>query len=61
MFDKRKIKRKITERSNVIQFDSMGYPLRLCIDDRCEQIWLDTLEENDDVVLKWKKIDWSEE
>jgi len=55
MFDKRKIKRKITERSNVIQFDSMGYPLRLCIDDRCEQIWLDTLEENDDVVLKWKK------
>lgn len=53
---KRNKKRKfiITDRSNVIQYDSMGYPLRLVILDDKEQIWLDSYEEEGDVVLKWK-------
>ena len=46
-------------RSNVIQRDSYGYPLRLCIIEcegcgYTEQLWLDTNEEEDDVELKWK-------
>lgn len=45
---------KITDRSNVIQYDGMGYPLRLVILDDKEQIWLDSYEEEGDVVLKWK-------
>lgn len=55
---------KIIERSNVIQFDDMGYPLRLCIL-KCEcgmtdQAWLDTgkryeMKEND-VECKWEKV-----
>ena len=47
--------RHITHRSNVIQFDNMGYPLRLVIMSDNEQIWLDTYEEDGDVVLKWNK------
>ncbi len=54
---------KIVERSNVIQFDEMGYPLRLCIL-KCEcgmtdQAWIDTGErykmEENDVECKWEK------
>ena len=53
---------KIIYRSNTIQFDEMGYPLRLCIvtgNGRInpEQVWLDTLEEDGDVVLKFKKME----
>lgn len=44
---------RITERSNVIQYDDMGYPLRLCIMSDHEQRWVDTYEEEGDVVLKW--------
>ena len=35
---------KIVERSNVIQYDDMGYPLRLCIYSDNEQRWVDTYE-----------------
>ena len=59
---------KITERSNVIQQDNMGYPLRLCIwqCSKCgksDQVWLDTSEEalkeldtGESVLLEWYKI-----
>lgn len=40
--------------SNVIQFDSMGYPLRLCIFTDGEQRWVDTYERDGDVVLEWE-------
>lgn len=43
-------------RSNVIQYDEMGYPLRLIINHKGKQVWLDTYEEDGDVVLEWKKI-----
>ena len=46
---------KILNRSNVIQYDEMGYPLRLCIIDyknRTDQIWIDTTEQEGDVVLQ---------
>lgn len=46
----------IKERSNVIQYDEMGYPLRLIINYKGEQVWLDTYEEDGDVVLEWKAI-----
>ena len=53
---------KIIYRSNTIQFDEMGYPLRLCIVTgngriNAEQVWLDTLEEAGDVVLEFKKME----
>ena len=54
---------KIVRRSNAIQFDEMGYPLRLCIF-KCEcgattQRWVDTgkrygMKENDVEVI-WDK------
>lgn len=59
---------KIVQRSNAIQFDEMGYPLRLCIV-KCEcgmtdQAWIDTgkryeMKENDVEVL-WNKEDRGE-
>lgn len=54
-------KMSIKEKSNVIQRDSFGYPLRLCIMEckycgYTEQVWLDTNEKEDDVVLKWKQL-----
>lgn len=57
---------KIIYRSNTIQFDEMGYPLRLCIvtgNGRIhpEQVWLDTLEEDGDVFLEFKKVECEEE
>lgn len=57
---------KIIYRSNTIQFDEMGYPLRLCIvtgngRKKAEQVWLDTLEEDGDVVLEFKKVEREEE
>lgn len=57
--NRRKImgKRGITERSNVIQYDDMGYPLRLCIMSDSRQVWIDTDEEDGDVVLKWSKVE----
>lgn len=38
--------------SNVVQYDSMGYPLRLCINAKGEQVWLDTIVREGDVELK---------
>lgn len=51
---------KISECSNVIQFDDMGYPLRLCIL-KCycgatKQTWIDTKRKDDDVILKWSTV-----
>ena len=53
---------RIIYRSNTIQFDEMGYPLRLCIvtgngRDKQERVWLDTLEEEGDVVLEFKMVE----
>lgn len=57
---------KITDRSNALQLDEMGYPLRLCICkcEKCgksEQQWIDTAERALDEVdsgksfiVKWK-------
>ena len=51
-------KLEIIERSNIIQYDEMGYPLRLVIvknyKNEIEQMWLDTSEQEGDVELKWK-------
>lgn len=55
MFFKTKRQRKIVEYSNVIQFDEMGYPLRLAIDSHGKQLWIDTVEREGDVVLVWTK------
>ena len=62
-FNKKKEKktnRKIVLISNIIQRDSMGYPLRLCITNVGEQIWIDTYDKyvNDfDKELRWKSAD----
>ena len=53
-------------RSNVIQRDDMGYPLRLCIMEcggcrQTDQQWIDTDERENDVDLKWYGLsdsDW---
>ena len=51
-------KLEIIERSNIIQYDEMGYPLRLVIvknyKNETKQMWLDTNEEEGDIELKWK-------
>ena len=55
---------KFAYTSNVVQFDSMGYPLRLCIA-KCDcgmtdQEWIDIPESSvtdKDVVLEWEKIE----
>lgn len=54
MFNFFKKEYKVIERSNVIQYDCMGYPLRLCIMSDGTQQWIDTQEEDGDVVLEWK-------
>ena len=49
-------KSQILMRSNVVQLDDMGYPLRLCIvkkGKKTDQVWLDTVDREGDVVLKW--------
>ena len=50
----------IISRSNVIQFDEMGYPLRLCIvrtnkEPYTDQMWIDTTQRPNDIVLEWEK------
>lgn len=50
----------IVERSNVVQLDDMGYPLRLCISkcDKCgqtKQEWIDSTLRDDDAILKWNR------
>lgn len=53
---------KLAEVSNALQLDDFGYPLRLCIECcKCgasRQVWIDTIcnEDNNDFILKWKKI-----
>lgn len=53
---------EIVYKSNVIQFDEMGSPLRLCIvrtnkKPYTDQVWLDTTQRPNDVVLEWEKND----
>ena len=55
---------KVIKRSNVIQYDTMGYPLRLCIVStdksfgaKTDQIWIDTMEQAGDVVLQWAEVE----
>lgn len=55
MFNKTNKIQRIVKYSNVIQYDEMGYPLRLVIANNGEQLWIDTMEKNGDVVLKWVK------
>lgn len=50
---------RIVSRSNTIQYDDMGYPLRLCLCKcgkcgKTTQEWIDTIKEEGDVVLKWE-------
>ncbi len=47
---------RVKERSNVIQYDCMGYPLRLIINNKGKQEWLNTDEQEGDVVLQWYKV-----
>lgn len=58
----------VTERSNIIQQDDMGYPLRLCIVEcsKCgesKHTWLDVhekcldeIETGESVLLEWSKV-----
>lgn len=48
-------RRHIAYRSNVIQYDEMGYPLRYVIMSDKEHIWIDTVEQESDVVLQWEE------
>ena len=54
---KKENKMKIVERSNVIQYDDMGYPLRLCIMSDNTQAWRDTYEREGDIVLRWEELE----
>lgn len=68
LFKCRSHKWRLTHISNVLQQDSMGYPLRLCIVEcsKCgkpDQIWMDVAEESlkeletgESVLLEWRKI-----
>lgn len=52
---------KVIERSNTIQHDPFGKPLRLCISEcvmcgHCKQEWFDTYEQKGDVMLVWEAI-----
>lgn len=55
---------RITEISNIVQYDNMGYPLLLCIMDDNEYHWIDINEKiaNEKIkkgefkVLEWKSI-----
>ena len=59
---------RVTERSNILQQDDMGYPLRLvnikCTKcGACDQIWLDVAEEElkeldtkESFLLEWKNV-----
>lgn len=58
----------LTERSNIIQYDVMGCPLRMFIRkcdkcDKSEQVWIDIareelkeLDTGDSVLLKWSVL-----
>ena len=48
---------KVVERSNVIQYDDMGYPLKLCIMSDGKQAWRDTYEREGDIVLRWEETE----
>ena len=58
LFKKKKSKKvTIVERSNIIQYDNMGYPLRLCIMSDGTQAWIDTNERDGDNVLRWEELE----
>ena len=39
----------------MIQYDEMGYPLRLCIFSDDKQRWVDSYEKEGDIVLRWEE------
>jgi len=51
LFKKKKKIHHIVERTNKIQYDCMGYPLRLVKMSRGEYQWLDSYEEDGDIAL----------
>lgn len=53
---KKEERTRIVERSNIIQYDDMGYPLRLCIMSDRRQAWIDTDERDGDIVLRWEEV-----
>lgn len=53
---KKSSSRRITHVSNIVQYDSMGYPLRLVIMSDNEQIWLDSYHKDTDVELRWEEV-----
>ena len=53
IFNKKEKLSYVKYSSNVIQYDDMGYPLRLVINNEGRQEWLDTYEREGDVVLRW--------
>ena len=48
---------KVKERSNIIQYDDMGYVLRLflckCSCGKTKQIWIDSVKCESDCICKW--------
>lgn len=58
-FHKHKHIWKIKERSNIIQYDNMGYVLRLflceCSCGKTKQMWIDSAECKSDCVCIWSK------
>lgn len=52
---------KLKERSNIIQYDDMGYVLRLfivkCSCGKSKQMWIDSVECESDHVCEWFKED----
>lgn len=51
-FIKKKPEPYVYERTNIIQYDEMGYPLRLFRMSDGSKRWLDTIEESGDIVLR---------
>lgn len=54
---------RIKQRSNLIQPDILGYPLRLCIWEceycmKTKQVWIASTECKNDVVLQWYDDDY---
>ena len=56
-WEKKEERAEIVERSNIIQYDDMGYPLRLCIMSDGKQAWIDTNERDGDIVLRWEELE----
>ena len=56
IFKKKKVERHIVERTNTIQYDCMGYPLRLVKMSDGRYQWLDSYEEDGDIALNGDEV-----